>query len=456
MGKSTKWSTPKTKHKVGYSRGKTYEGRGAPKGEANPAWIDGRTEFFKTAKKEVLKRSKCSCEKCARKEEEGGGRFELAHIKSLEELAGDYSKYHSAKNIRYYCNSCHKLFDYQKGERRPAWSKGKPTLLSRIVSIVPDGEEEVYDIEMNTIGHNFIANGIVSHNSHSVSYSMLSFQCAWLCNYYPSEWAASFLDKEPEQKKEKAINIVKSHGFNIQHLDVNKSGKVWEISEDGRTLIQPLTSIKGLGEAAIDQILDNRPFKTVEHFLYSEEIVYSKLNKKCRDALVKSGAMNCLIDDRFEHQQHFWACVADKPKTIEKFHETIELTKCDVDFTEEEKIQHLVSLTGVFPMSLVMTPELEQRLEEECVPPLSEYDLSLGVAWFIPREVIPKKTKNGKDYYIVEAIDSTNTTTKIKCWGVNRERDIIHVNRPYMAQLKYSEDWGFSCHSVRHNFVLLA
>ena len=70
-------------------------------------------------------------------------------------------------------------------------------------------------------------------------------------NYYPAEWLASFLDKEPESRKEKAINVAKNYGFEIAPLDVNKSGTVWEISEDGQTLIQPLTSVKGLGEAAI-------------------------------------------------------------------------------------------------------------------------------------------------------------------------------------------------------------
>jgi DNA polymerase III alpha subunit len=83
----------------------------------------------------------------------------------------------------------------------------------------------------------------------------LSFQCAWLLNYYSVEWTAAFLDKEPESRKEKAINIAKSMGFKIQPLDINSSGTVWEISEDGKTLIQPLTSVKGLGDKAIEQIM---------------------------------------------------------------------------------------------------------------------------------------------------------------------------------------------------------
>ncbi len=96
---------------------------------------------------------------------------------------------------------------------------------------------------------------------------MLSYQCAWLAHHYPAEWMAAFLGiKSQKSRKEKAINIAKGFGFKIKKLDINTSGRVWEISEDGQTLIQPLTSIKGLGDAAIDQILNNRPFKTVEEF----------------------------------------------------------------------------------------------------------------------------------------------------------------------------------------------
>ena len=52
------------------------------------------------------------------------------------------------------------------------------------------------------------------------------------------------------------------------------------INEDGSMLIQPFSSIKGLGDAAIDQILNNRPFNMIEDFLFNEDISYSKLNKR--------------------------------------------------------------------------------------------------------------------------------------------------------------------------------
>ena len=295
------------------------------------------------------------------------------------------------------------------------------------------------------------------NKSHAVSYSILSYQCAWLLHYYPAEWCAAFLDKEPERRKEKAINLVKHLGFKVQSLDINTSGVVWEISEDNSTLVQPLTSVKGLGEAAIKQIIDHRPFNSVEDFLFDENIIYSKLNKKAVDALVRSQALNCLIDDRFSGMKHFWSAVAvDRPKNRKKLAENIELYRPEGDFSTEEKIEYLVSLTGAFPMGLVMSEKVQKELDTHGIPPLGEFDTDLGAAWFIPREVIEKKTKKGKLYWILRVIDSTSTTTSIKCWGVKPEIDVVHINHPYMAKLDYDAQWGFSTRSLRRNFRLLA
>ena len=295
------------------------------------------------------------------------------------------------------------------------------------------------------------------NKSHAVSYSILSYQCAWLLNYYPAEWMAAFLDKEPESRKEKALNIAKSQGFRIDALNVNTSGSVWEISEDGTRLVQPLTSIKGLGASAMEQIIKHRPFNTVEEFLFNEEIVYSKLNKKALDVLTRSQALNCLVDDRFAGLKHFWSAIAvDRPKNNKKFLENLETYKPEGDFTDQEKIEYLVHLTGSFPMNLVLSDDVMTNLEKHCVPPLGEFDPELGVAWFIPREIVTKKTKNGKNYWIVNTIDISGGSNKIKCWGVDPNRDVLHINRPYMAKLDYSEQWGFSTRSIRHSFKLLA
>ena len=295
------------------------------------------------------------------------------------------------------------------------------------------------------------------NKSHAVSYSAISFQCAWLYNYYPVEWMASFLDKEPEKRKERAINIAKSNGFEIVEADVNASSFVWEIDPNNdKRLVQPLAGLKGLGDAAIEQIVTNRPFNTIEEFLFHDDIVYSKLNKKALDVLVRSGALNKLMDDRFAGRKHFWSAVAvDRVYNRKKFLENIEQYKEEGDFTTEEEIDNLTTLTGIFPMHLVMTDAVRTKLENYYVPPISDYDPELGLVWFIPREIIRKKTKNGKPYWIVAVIDSNSVLTKFRCWGIVEGKDRIHLNRPYMGRLDLDPAWGFSTRSIRRNLRLL-
>ena len=289
------------------------------------------------------------------------------------------------------------------------------------------------------------------NKSHAVSYSIISFQCAWLCNYFPAEWTAAFLEREPEHRKEKAINLAKQHGFLIQDIDVNTSGMYWEIM-DKNTLVAPLTTIKGLGEKAIEQILANRPFHTVEDFLFNENIVYSKLNKKALDVLCRAGALKDLIDDRFSGDKHFWSAVCvDRPRKPKKLIENIETYEPEGSFTEEEKITFTTDLTGIFPVSKVVTPQVQSKINEWVAPPISEFDHDLGYCWCIPRSVTVKVSKNKRKFYVVEVIDSNSVLTKIRCWSINPDKDDIHLNRPYMLKPRYSGDWGFSTYGPTKN-----
>jgi DNA polymerase-3 subunit alpha len=288
--------------------------------------------------------------------------------------------------------------------------------------------------------------------SHAVSYGAVSFQCAWLSYYYPAEWMAAFLDKEPEDRKAQAINTAKSFGFNIVPPSINKSGRVWEIGDDGKTLIQPLAGIKGLGDSAIDQIIDNRPFESVEDFLFNENIVYSKLNKKALDVLVRSQSLTELMDERFTGLRHFWSAVAvDRPRKEKNLIENIEMYAPEGDFSEEEKIEHFASLTGIFPIHEIMPQEIQDNLMNRGCPPISEYDPDLQLVWFIPREVKVKKTKNGKEYWIIHTTDSNAHDARIRCWGV-KENDRISLNKVYVANLEYNEKWGFSTRSIKRSF----
>jgi len=280
--------------------------------------------------------------------------------------------------------------------------------------------------------------------NHAIPYSIISYQCAWLQTYYQDEWIAAFLDHEPDKRKEAGINIARSFGYEVAPLDINTSGTDWE-AKDG-TLIPPLTTIKGLGDAAIDEVIFKRPFSSIEDLLFDKGVVARKVNKKSLDAMCRAGAMESLMDDRFFGDKHFWsAVVVDKPKNKKKLGENIEKYKDEGTFTKGERISHLQALTGIYPINMVVPVKAYRFFEMQGINPLSEYDRELGKGWCIPTEVTTRKTKTGKAYYQVTVIDSSMKTQRINCWGVNPKTDFIYPHRLYVLEWpKYNATWGFS------------
>ena len=153
------------------------------RGARNPAWRGGTTGVGAQLRRElecqraaILERDAHTCRLCGVR----GGRLTLHHVVPMwarPDLAL------SAANIAAVCWECHvhRLngheldFVERLGGRRdevPADAKAPapPSRLlvpraRRVVSVTYVGERETYDIEMDGPNHNFVANGIVTHNS---------------------------------------------------------------------------------------------------------------------------------------------------------------------------------------------------------------------------------------------------------------------------------------------------
>lgn len=283
--------------------------------------------------------------------------------------------------------------------------------------------------------------------SHSISYSIISFQCAWLLTYFPECWIAAYLNEESDTKMEKAISAVKNLGFHIRRPSINSSSDVWEISKDGTTFYQPLTDIEGVGAAAFAELEPSRPFEKIEDIIFNADVRNAKVNKSVLDRLIRSGAMDEIIDDRFTGDKHFWTCVLERPKKQVDLDELIknEVYREEGSFTNAERVAYISDLTSVFPIDMVLTDEIKHDLEQLGFPPLGEYDKYLNYHWGIPREVRNRTTrKSGRKYWDVYITDSTFQLTRIRCWNI-KGCEKPDLNRPYIiANLEYDETWGFS------------
>jgi DNA polymerase-3 subunit alpha len=134
------------------------------------------------------------------------------------------------------------------------------------------------------------------NKSHSVAYSILSYQTAWLKAHYPAEFMAALLSCAIGDTRTvvKYIGACRDMGIEVLAPDVNESGWHFTVIADGRIRFG-LGAIRNVGHGAVDSMLAARaqaPF-TALHDLVSR-IDLRVCNKRVLEALVASGACDGL------------------------------------------------------------------------------------------------------------------------------------------------------------------
>ena len=290
--------------------------------------------------------------------------------------------------------------------------------------------------------------------AHACGYSILSYQCAWFLTYYPNEWICAYLDNVNEDDKEHAISLIKNEGYKIKKLDINTSGQKWEVNkEDKKELISPLINIKGIGETAIKEIMDNRPFNNIKELLFNENVKYNKLNKRSLTHLFEAGALDEIIkqDERFKNSKHFYlSCLKEKPTTQKKLEQNIELYKEEKDFTSEEKIDFILKTTGIFPLELIVNEKTLTKFKEKGIIGINSWEKG-KICWGIIKHIMVKKTKKGKFYYEIVVIDDLFKENHIRCWGINIKKDNLYKNHVYLIKLQKDEVYGYFTNGFINN-----
>ena len=172
-----------------------------------------------------------------------------------------------------------------------------------IVSIEYWGEGETYDIEMAENGpKNFIANKIVSHNSHAACYAMVAYQTAYLKANYPSEYLAALMVAYID-KTEKVVNTIEECGrLNVEVLApcINESYADFTVPKSS-TIRFGLGAIKNVGRAPIDAILAARAeggaFKDLEDFC-TRVFQHGLTSKSVIEMLIKAGTFKAIHPNR--------------------------------------------------------------------------------------------------------------------------------------------------------------
>ena len=151
------------------------------------------------------------------------------------------------------------------------------------------------------------------NKSHAVAYAIDSFWCAWLLTYYEEQWLCAYLEamsRSPDRRA-KAFGEAKALGYQIVPIDVNHAALGWS-ALPGKKLMPSMVSCKGVGATAVEEIMEMRPFESIEQMLYNEDGSWrpSKFNRKAMETLIKIRAfdsLNCVGPDQvFKSYRHMY------------------------------------------------------------------------------------------------------------------------------------------------------
>ncbi|MEW6774694.1 MAG: DNA polymerase III subunit alpha, partial [Bdellovibrionota bacterium] len=132
------------------------------------------------------------------------------------------------------------------------------------------------------------------NKSHSVAYAFVTYQTAFLKTHYPREFMAALLTSEMDDtdKVLKNLNECRQMGIPVDPPDVNQSAVDFVVA--GEKILFGLKAIKGIGESAIEAILEAR--KNIGKFTglyeFCQHVDLRRVNRKVIEALIKSGAFN--------------------------------------------------------------------------------------------------------------------------------------------------------------------
>jgi len=143
-----------------------------------------------------------------------------------------------------------------------------------------------------------VFSGYGFNKAHAVAYSIMGYYTAYLKRHYPVAFLAAYLkvvtNKNAASREEK-VNIAKREckRFNIKIIppDVNQSSAGYEVL-DSSTIVMGFEAIKGLGEKAINSIVENQPYSSLAEFFYKTD--GRVVNKSKMEALAKAGCFNSL------------------------------------------------------------------------------------------------------------------------------------------------------------------
>lgn len=310
------------------------------------------------------------------------------------------------------------------------------------------GRHDTIDIEVDHPEHHFyLANGMLVSNSHSYAYSFLSYICGHLFTYYPKEWVSAYMESkqgENPKKKEKCIAEILNAGYKFGRVDINTSKTRW--SCDGNVVIPSLVGIKGIGEAAANDLISNRPYTSFKDILEDSESNMRKwkVNKTVLKHLCMLRGYESIPglvskDGMFESYKHMFNSIFtkdekerakwDRFKTLKKsasrwnrIQELIdEVPESDrIEWTSEEFSDMEQTLMGSFDVAFFVGKEKIDSFSDNGILPINEFNPGMKLYWAYVSHSEVRISQKGKKYLLLNCKDILNLEKRIYVWSIDQ------------------------------------
>ncbi|MDO9422954.1 MAG: DNA polymerase III subunit alpha [Methylobacter sp.] len=155
----------------------------------------------------------------------------------------------------------------------------------------------VFDLMEKFAGYGF-------NKSHSAAYALVAYQTAWLKAHYRPEFMAAVLSADMDNTDKVVILIEECRQMKLEILPptINVSKYKFTVNDEGH-IVYGLGALKGVGEAAIEEMLIERK----EHGLFSslydlcKRVDLRKFNRRVLEALIRAGAFDEFDQNRAGH-----------------------------------------------------------------------------------------------------------------------------------------------------------
>ncbi len=323
---------------------------------------------------------------------------------------------------------------------------------------------EVFDLLEKFAGYGF-------NKSHAAAYAIVAYQTAWLKANHPVEFLCAMMTNDQGDTAKLSQYIAEAKGFGIETLgpDVNESGLHFApaAAADGRRVIRfGMAAIKGVGEVAVQSILDARNaggrFTSLEDLC--SRVDGRAVNRKALEALVRTGGFDSLGPNRatlFAHIEgalaRASAAASDRARGQVSFFDTFEAAPAGKKKVEKvvvledwpiaQKLADEKELVGFYVSGHPLAP-FEKLLSRhathniEALASLENRSMA-RVGGLVSAVQKGASKKTGKPYAMVTLEDMTGTATILAMnESYDRYADLFVLNQPLLvtAEVSTGED----------------